>query len=187
MDALQAIHTRHTVSKVKPDPLPRELIERLLEAAVQAPNHHRNRPWRFIVLTGGGREKLGEVLAHSLQVQKPDAPEAALQAERLKPLRAPVLIAVGVDKSSDPKVVPLEDVCATAAAVENLLLAAHALGLGAIWRTGAAARDPQVKGFLGLAADQELLAIVYLGYPEAQAQAEAAERPSFPDRTTWME
>ena len=54
MDVIQAIQSRHTVSKVKPDALPREMIEELLRAAVQAPNHHKVRPWRFVVLTGRG-------------------------------------------------------------------------------------------------------------------------------------
>ncbi len=49
MDALDAIYSRHSVAKVRPDPLPRELIEKLLSAAVQAPNHYRVRPWRFFV------------------------------------------------------------------------------------------------------------------------------------------
>jgi nitroreductase len=185
MDTLEAIHTRHSIAKVKADPLPQALVEKLLDAAVQAPNHHRNHPWRFVVLTGKGREKLGEVMAHSLKQQKPDVPDSALEVERLKPLRAPVLIAVSVDKAADPRIVEVEDVCAVAAAVENLLLAAHALGLGAMWRTGPAARDPQVKHFLGLEPDQQLLAFVYVGYPDMDAPA--FERPTFEDRTTWME
>jgi nitroreductase len=95
------------------------------------------------------------------------------------------LIAVGVDMPDDPRVLEIENVCATAAAVENLLLAAHALGLGAKWRTGTAARDPQVKQFLGFAPDQSILSFIYLGYPELIPPAE--ERPSFADRTVWME
>jgi nitroreductase len=53
MDVLTAIHTRHSTGKVKPDPVPRAVIEKLLLAAVQAPNHHKVRPWRFVVLSGG--------------------------------------------------------------------------------------------------------------------------------------
>ena len=59
MDVFEAIHNRHSQGKVKPDPLPRELIEKLLDAAVQAPNHYKVRPWRFVVLTGEGREQIG--------------------------------------------------------------------------------------------------------------------------------
>jgi nitroreductase len=185
MDVLTAIHTRHSIPKVKPDPVPREDIEKLLEAAVQAPNHYHNRPWRFVVLTGSARERLGEVMACALLERMPETPEAVLEVERKKPLRAPVLIAVGIDKPDQPKVLEIENVCAGAAAVENLLLAAHALGLGAMWRTGAGAVEPKVKEFLGFEADQQLIAFVYVGYPEGERPH--VERLSFEDRMRWME
>lgn len=185
MDTLEAILTRHSVSNIKPDPVPREMIEKLLRAAVQAPNHFKVRPWRFVVMTGKSREALGEVMARSLRQQNPSLPGSALEIERAKPLRATVLIAVGVDKPADPRALEIENVCAVAAAVENLLLAAHAEGLGAKWRTGAAARDPEVKKFLGLESDQHLIGLIYLGYPELSPPS--AERPDYDDRTVWME
>ena len=91
MDAMEAILTRHSIAKVKPDSVDHELIEKLLHAAVQAPNHYRVRPWRFVVLTGKSREALGEVMAQTLKKQNPDLPDSALDIERGKPLRAPVL------------------------------------------------------------------------------------------------
>lgn len=185
MDVFEAIHTRQSVAKVKPDPVPRELIEQALSAAVQAPNHYKVRPWRFVVLTGEAREKLGSVMAAALQEKHPDFPPEAFDKERSKPLRSPVLIAVGVDKPSEAKVVEVENICASAAAVENLLLAVHAEGLGAKWRTGDPARDPKVKQFLGFEPDQYLIGFIYIGYPEFEL--EPRERPSFEDRTTWME
>jgi nitroreductase len=185
MDALEAILTRHSVAKVKPDPISREMIEKLLHAAVQAPNHYKVRPWRFVVLTGKSRQALGEVLAQALKKRNPELPEKGMAIERAKPLRAPVLIAVGVEIPDDPRVLEIENICAVAAAVENLLLAAHAEGLGAKWRTGSAARDPEVKKFLGLSTEQELISFIYLGYPDMPP--DEAERPSFEDRTVWME
>jgi len=58
MDLMEAIYNRHSIPKVKPDPIPHELVEKLLAAAVQAPNHHRVRPWRFVILTGAARHRL---------------------------------------------------------------------------------------------------------------------------------
>jgi nitroreductase len=185
MDTLETILTRHSIAKVKPDPVAHETIEKLLQAAVQAPNHYRVRPWRFVVLTGKSREALGEVMALSLKRKNPDMPEAGLELERAKPLRAPVLIAVGVDKPVDPRVLEIENICAAAAAAENLLLAAHAVGLGAMWRTGPAARDPEVKKFLGFEPDQQIISFIYIGYPDLAAPL--AERPSYEDRTIWMD
>src|SRR5258706_2994048 len=185
MDILDAIQTRHSVGKVKPDPLPRELIEKLLSAAVQAPNHYSVRPWRFVVLTGKGREKLGDVMADIFHRKFPDVPVEALDKERAKPLRSPLLIAVGVDKPTESKVLEIENICAVAAACENLLLAVHGLGLAAQWRTGDAARDPEVKKFLGFEADQHILAFLYIGYSDIPPITE--ERPSFEDRTVWID
>ncbi len=185
MDVIEAIHTRQSIGKVKPDPVPRELIERLLSAAVQAPNHHKVRPWRFVVMTGAARERLGETMVNSLRVRAPEATGEALMKERARPLRAPIVIAVAVDKPSIPKAVEIENVCAVAAAIQNLLLAAHGLGLAAMWRTGAAATDPAVKTFLGFAPDQHLIGFIYIGYAESAPNPPA--RPSFEDRTVWME
>jgi nitroreductase len=185
MELFEALYTRQSIGKVKPDPVPREVIEKLLNAAAQAPNHHKVRPWRFVVLVGAARERLGEVMAQALLRQNPAAVAEAVTAERAKPLRAPVLIAVGVDRPSGPKVIEIENVCAAAAATQNLLLAAHALGLGGMWRTGTAAMDPDVKTFLGLAPDQHLISFVYVGYPLAEPGAPV--RPGAEDRTVWLE
>lgn len=184
-DVLEAIHHRQSVSKVKADPVPDELIEQLLDAAVQAPNHHRVRPWRFTVIRGAARQHLGELMAASLRQRKPETPQEGLIAEGVKALRSPVIIAVGVDKPAEAKVDEIENICAAAAATQNLLLAAEGLGLAARWRTGPAAKDPAIKAFLGLQPDQHLISFVYLGYPEADRPA--PERPGFADRTTWLE
>ena len=185
MDVLQAIHQRASVGKVKSDPLPKELIEKLLAAAVQAPNHHKVRPWRFVVITGEARSRLGDLMAENARQKKPDMPPEGLKAEHDKALRSPVVIAVGVDKPDNPKVLEIENICAAAAAVQNLLLAAEALGLAAIWRTGPAALDPVVKTFLGLQPDQHVIGLVYIGY--AEIEQPAPQRPGFEDRTTWLD
>ena len=185
MDVLEAIHTRQSIGQVKPDPVPRDVIEKLLAAAVQAPNHYKVRPWRFAVMTGASREKLGEAMAQSTKANKPDATEDALAKDRGKPLRAPVVIAVAVGKPVLAKEKDIEDICATAAAVQNLLLAAHAVGLAAMWRTGPSATDPAIKQFFGWEADQHLVGFVYIGYPEQEVPPPA--RPSFEDRAVWLE
>jgi nitroreductase len=143
------------------------------------------RPWRFVVLAGKSRDALGEIMAQELKKRSPDVPEAGLVKERLKPLRAPVLIAVGVDKLADPRVPEIENICAAAAAVENLLLAAHAEGLGAMWRTGQAVGDLEVKKFLGFEPDQLVLGFVYIGYPDMEVPI--LQRPSYEDRTIWLD
>ncbi len=185
MEAMDAIFTRQSIAEVTDEAIPRELIEKLLSAAVQAPNHYKVRPWRFVVLTGTSRKRLGEVIAQSFAEKFPKAPDTALEKELAKPLRAPLLIVVGVDQPCDPRVLEVENICAASAAVENLLLAAHALGLAAKWRTGDDARNPKVKQFLGFTPEQTIAAIVYIGKPVVEPAA--INRPGFEDRTTWME
>lgn len=185
MDTLEAIFTRYSCDTVKSDPVPRELLEKLLAAAVQAPNHYRVRPWRFVVLQGKARERLGDLFVELFLEQHPDALQTTIDKERAKPLRAPVVIAVGIEPPTDPRAIEIENVCAAAAAVQNLLLAAHALGLGAKWRTGSPASEPRVKKFLGLHPDQDLIAFIYIGLPAANIPS--INRPSFEDRTTWLD
>jgi len=185
MELFEAIHNRQSQGKVKQDPVPREAIEKLLDAAVQAPNHYKVRPWRFVVLTGDARNKLGDVMAASQRDRHPDYPQAAFDKTRGLPLRAPVLIAVGVDKPTEKKVLEIENVSAVSAACQNLLLAAHGLGLGAKWRTGEWARDAKVKEFLGFESDQHIVGFIYIGQPEFGMSP--TQRPSYEDRVVWME
>ena len=185
MDVFEAIYARQSVGRVNPDSVPREEIEKLLAAAVQAPNHHKVRPWRFVVITGRGRHRLGEAMAEAMRRKVPQVDDERLDRERAKPLRAPLLIAVGVDRPLEARVIQIENVCAAAAACENLLLAATGMGLVGYWRTGDSVRDAGVKEFLGLEPDQDLIAFLYLGYPETPL--EKRERPGFEDRTAWLE
>jgi nitroreductase len=185
MDVFEAIHTRQSIGKVRPDPVPRELIERLLAAAAQAPNHHKVRPWRFVVVSGKARERLGALMAENLQRDNPAAAPEMLAAERAKPLRAPVLITVAAEPPNAPKVVEIENVCAAAAASQNILLAAHALGLAGMWRTGTAAYDSGVKTLLGLSPEHHVVGFLYVGYPLAEPAA--PNRLGADDRTTWID
>lgn len=184
MQILDAIHARKTVKVMKRDELARDLVEKLLSAGAQAPNHHKVRPWRFVVLTGDGLRKLGDVFAASLADRKPETPPEGLDKSRTLPLRAPVIIAVGADKPAEPKISEVENISAASAACQNILLAANSLGLGAIWRTGEWASDKKVKEFLGFAPDQHIVGFIYIGYPEVTP--EPYTRAGFEDRVRWI-
>ncbi len=185
MDTIEAIHKRQSIKKFSSRPVERAKIEQLLDAGAQAPNHYKVRPWRFVVIEGAARERMGDVMAEVFLRKFPAVPPEALQKERSKPLRSPVIIAVGVDEPSGPKVLEIENLCAAAAACENILLAAEATGLGGHWRTGEAARDPDIKRFLGLGENQPLIAFLYIGYPELELPPPT--RPGYEDHTRWLE
>jgi len=181
---LELLRSRRSMPRVRPECPPREVIEQVIDAAVWAPNHHLTEPWRFIMLTGEARRELGEAMARGKLARGGAMDPAKLDALRRKPLRAPVIIAVGVIPASREPEVEIEEICAGAAAIQNLLLAAHGLGLAAMWRTGEAAFDPEVKAFLGLPADAHLLGFVYLGYPDGDPPRRT-RRPAR-EFTTWF-
>jgi nitroreductase len=91
-----------------------------------------------------------------------------LERERKKPLRAPLVLVVAAHITPNPKIPPVEQLLAAGAAAQNILIASHALGFGAAWKTGNAAYDAQVKEALGLQASDEIAGFLYIGTPAAR-------------------
>ncbi len=120
-------------------------------------------PWRFLSIQGDARRRLGEVLAQSLERREPGVEPSKLGSESNKAMRAPLIIAVAAAVRANPKVPDIEQVVAVGAAVQNMILAAHALGFGAFWRTGPAAYDSEVKKALGFSTQDSLIGFIYLG------------------------
>jgi len=154
MDVESAIRSRRTHKAFAPDPLPRELLDALLELGRWAPNHHLTNPWRFRVL--------GPVALASLK--EAAGPEAAAKLDR-----APTLVAATVVRSEDP-VQDQEDLCATACAVYAVLLAAHGRGLAGYWRTPGVLRTPQGLEALGIPPDERFVALIHLGWPRQERE-----------------
>lgn len=174
MDALEALCTRTSVSSlIEPGPTDEQLAT-ILRAASRAPDHARLRPWRFLIVRGDARRRLGEVMADALRLSDPEAPEPLLERERQKPMRAPAILVVSVTPRERPGVPEVEQVLAGGAAAQNILLAAHALGLGAIWRTGGTAYDENVIRALELDPGSRIVGFLYLGTPAGEAK----RRPS---------
>jgi nitroreductase len=165
LDAIEALTTRVSPAGLVPPAPDASALDRMFRAAVRAPDHGRLRPWRFIVVDGAARETLGDVLTDALRVRDPNVADAALAKERAKPLRAPLVVVVAAKIRDHRGVPPVEQIVAAGAAAQNILVAAHALGYGGFWRTGAAAYDEQVKRALGLAVEDAIVGFIYLGTP----------------------
>jgi nitroreductase len=175
MDAIEALMGRVSPAQlVEPGPDAAQL-QTLLAVAARAPDHGRMQPWRFVLVDGEARIRLGEVMAQSLQRREPDAPAGKLDAERRKPLRAPLVVVVAAALKDNPKVPDIEQVVAAGAAAQNMLVAAHALGLGGFWRTGATAYDLEVKRALGLGDADAIVGFIYLGSVGLPGQAMPAD------------
>jgi len=168
MDLFAAIDTRSSAARLT-EPVPGgAALTRILEAAVRAPDHGHMAPWRFLVLQRESRNRLADAVAQARLIRTPDATAEALEAERQKILRAPMIILVAcAAQLNHPKIPEIEQVLAVGAAVQNLLLAAHALGYGAVWKTGPAAYDSFVKTAVGLKATDHIVAMVHVGTPLA--------------------
>lgn len=189
MSTFEIIARRRSIGKMTGERPTREHIERILEAGTHAPNHHNTQPWKFFVLAGDARAQLGEIMAEALLTRMSDKlagdkGKAVLDKERNKLLRAPVVIVVAAEHAQQSNVLEIENIEAASAAVENMLLVAEELGLAAMWRTGDAAYDPRVKSWLGLDAQDHIVAFLYLGYPSIPRQ----ERRPIParEKTAWL-
>ncbi|CAI6081653.1 nitroreductase family protein [Cohnella sp. JJ-181] len=190
MELLEAIKGRRSIGKVKDEPVARELIEQLIEAAVWAPSHHKTEPWRFVVMTGEGRRALGRAYAAMTEPTLGDMAEQdradRLSREEAKALRAPVVIAAISSPAADhPRAVLWEERAAAHAAVQNLLLAAHGAGLAAVWRTGDGLGHTEMVKAFDLAHAEEIVGFIYIGYPDMTPPA--ANRVSGADKTRWIE
>jgi nitroreductase len=164
MELLAAIDSRSSAGRLTtPGPTP-EHLARILEAAGRAPDHGRLRPWQFLVLEGELREKFAIAAAAAKRVRLPTMTEEQFAAERDKLARSPTIVVVACTvRREQTKVPEIEQVVAAAAAAENLFLAAHDLGYGVMWKTGAAAYDATVKATLGMNVQDHIVAIMHLG------------------------
>jgi nitroreductase len=164
MDLFAAIQTRASAARLA-DPGPNPLhLGMLLEAAGRAPDHGRLKPWRLIVLQGVLREAFTAAAAEAKRARLPAMTAEQFAAEREKLNRSPAIVVVGCAVNREQSKVPeIEQVVAAGAAAQNLFLAAHDLGYGVMWKTGAAAYDPAVKTAIGLRHDDHIVAIMHLG------------------------
>ena len=188
MDAFDAIARRTSTRAFTADSVPRAVIERLLAAAVRAPNHKLTEPWRFAVLSGSSRDRFAELKrAHrATRFPEPDAPEAAKAIDKTyrEALGTPAFVVVMCAVSDDP-VRREEDYAATMMAVQNLLIAATAEGLGTYLRTGGIMTDPGVQELLRLPAGHRIVAVVSIGRVADPGVPKQRTDPA--QRTLWLD
>ncbi len=179
IDALEAMMTRNSVpAKFLSEPAPDGAdLEAILETAMRAPDHASLRPWRFLIIRGDARRRLGEIFADALCRRDPLADAAAREKELGRPLRSPLIIAVCADVvEGNPKVPVVEQIVTVGAAAQNMLNAAHAMGYAAIMLTGKNAHDSHVKQALGLQPKDEIVGFLYFGTPDIEVRTK--KRPA---------
>ena len=148
MDIIDIIKTRRSIRKFTSVPISEEMVEKVLEAGRWAPSGLNNQPWRFAVITDAGlKQKISELTHYSKTV-----------------LAAHVLVPVFLDTETSYH--REKDIQGLGACLENMLLEAHSLGLGAVWLGEIIKSGEQIKQILGLGHGLELMAVVALGHPD---------------------
>lgn len=187
MDLEEAIKGRRSVRKFKSDPVPKDVLEHILELAMWAPSGMNRQVWHFVVMQGEKIEEMKHIFSDAFQDMKPRLEKVF--ADRPKIIEAtkqffetyggaPVFIFAYCGKSPDGQNF---DTNSTAVAVQNLLLAAYEAGLGATWTDGILRKEKEINEALGID-DKKLLCVLPIGYPD--------EEPRVPPRqegkVTWI-
>lgn len=188
-DVNRLIRSRRTIkpASMRSDPVPRALLDAILENANWAPTHGQTEPWRFKIFQGDARRKLADSLA---EIYREVTPEESFRPEKLEklktnPLLAPVVIAICMNRQALEKIPEIEEIEAVACAVHNMHLTASALRLAAFWSSPPIIYSGAMKEFLGLDPKDACLGIFYLGWPrEDFAWPEGARRP-IADKILW--
>jgi len=155
--------------------------EALLRLATRVPDHGKLSPWRFVVINGEARDRLGDALAAAAAQQEATSPET-VEAVRLTFTRSPFCITVVSTAAQHPKIPLWEQHLSTGAVCYALLIAAEAMGFGAVWLTGWAAYDPAAKSALGVGAQEQVAGFIHIG-TQTQTQTERP-RPDLSKTTT---
>ena len=177
LSVMEAIQTRRTIFKFKPDPIPKDILENLLFAGIWAPNHHMTEPWRFTVVGESTKLKLAERY-RELTIEK-----VAAKFDRRKGLVEINLAEIGERGfqkfMSKPTVVAVsciqegteqrqrEDYASACCAMQNIQLAGWEQGIGMQWSTGKITMEKATYNLLGINQDNEyIIGFYYIGYPE---------------------
>ena len=180
-DTIDFLTTRRsTVARMMDGPGPGgEDLKRIMEAGMRVPDHGRLTPWRFIVIRGDAREKLGDVIAEAYKKNNPDAIEEQVEIEQERLTRAPVVIAVVSRVQKEHKIPEWEQILSSGAACQTMLIAAQSMGYAAQWLTEWYAYDANVKQAIGAESGDEIAGFLYLGNGTGELSDRA--RPAYDD------
>ena len=190
MEAVEAIKARRSIRRFKPDPVRREVVEQLLELTVQAPSAKNDQPWRFVVTTGQGKNRLVETLRMAMEEAEAGGISTGSMRGSLQVMsEAPAVILVfnRISRQDIPEPGDyfklLVDAQSIGGAIQTFLLAAQAMGLGTLWICDVLYGTCQIREIASCA--DELVAAIALGIPAESP--EKRPRVAWQDLTTWME
>ncbi len=185
MNPIELLSSRRSIREFTSREVTRAEIETLLEHAVTVPNHRLTQPWHFYVLGPAARRAFGIALGarKARKVEDPTAAEQLRQKIGDEHAALPLMIAVAIAQTQNLEIRE-EDYAAGMMAVQNLALAAVALGLGTHIKSGAVMDDPAARAAVGAAEGERIIAIVNVGEPATVPIAKP--RKSAAEVTTWV-
>ena len=181
LSVYEALYRRRMAWRFKDTPVDREVINRMLNTAVWAPNHRLTEPWRFFVLEkdSEARQQAAEA-AYEYSLE--DGNRGRAEAARQKVLDPPILIYV-YSKPGDNEGVTRENYASVCCAVQNISLAAVAEGLTVTWETGRITRSPQLREILGSKEEWQMVGALSVGVPDEELNPPRTPAAQF---TTWL-
>lgn len=152
------------------EPVPREVIENMLENANWAPTHKFTEPWRFTVFSGNGIKELAEFQSTMYRARaeaQGTFDESKYQKLRTKPMLASYIIAIGMKRDGEKRIPEMEEIAAVSCAVQNMYLTATAYGVGCYWSTGGVTFWEEAKPFFDLGKEDRLMGFLFVGMPKS--------------------
>ncbi|PHS18175.1 MAG: nitroreductase [Kangiella sp.] len=168
MPVLETLMSRKSHNKLVAPAPSKTQVEQMMKFALRAPDHASLKPWRYQVFTGQSLIQLGEFFAKASQWEDSELSFDELDKLKSRPLRAPMVIIASVFITEHPKVPEIEQYLSAGASVQNLLLAAHFMNIGAIWRTDSLCFNRHLMDLLGLKENESIVGFIYLGKEEGK-------------------
>ncbi len=185
MDIFHAIESRRSIKTFTDRPVSDEAIRQILSMAVLAPNHRMTEPWRFYVLGPEARAAYGAALGarKAKRVEDEEAARAVIEKVEATHRDLPAMMAVSMPLDDNPEIRE-EDYAATYMAIQNLCLAACAIGLGTHVKSGAVMDDPRARAAVGVGEGERIVATIHMGEPAETPSPKT--RHDAADDTTWV-
>lgn len=187
-----AIRQRRTIKQFVAQPVPRGVLQELIELAVWAPNHRLTEPWRFYVLDGAALEGLGaiasQVVTKNVLGSGAEIGVATRKGEEAAATWSSIPAAIYVTTLRDENLeIDEENYGAVCCAIQNLSLAAHAAGLATSWASGAVVQAPALHEFVGAGANEKMVGLIRIGYPDLTIAPPKGRRKEGSRVTTWVD
>jgi len=189
--ANRLIRNRRSIKPALMDDRPIEpaLLDAILENANWAPTHGLTEPWRFRIYHGDARQRLAAALQRIYQSTTAKADYRPEKYEKLgrSPRQAGVTMVLWMRRQAKGKIPEVEEIEATACAVQNMHLTAAAAGLGAFWSSPPLVYTEAMRDWLGIGPDDRCLGLFYLGWPKKDAPLPDGRRGPVAEKVEWVD